>query len=115
MPDACQIGTEAEAGKRDETTGKKTTTFTEVYNGPCQFKAGNTAAGDTEAAGQRITEQSATLKLPVATSGMVRTDMVVIMTASEDDPALVGTRARIKGVFPASGTTTRRLPIEVVS
>ena len=115
MTDACKIGTETLTGTRDETTGKRITRFDVAYEGPCTFTAGQTAASDTTAAGQRFTEQGATLKLPVATSGLVRTDMVAIVTASEEDPALVGTRARIKGEFPAVGKTSRRLPIEVVT
>jgi hypothetical protein len=115
MTDTCRIGVESDGGTRNEVTGKLEQTFTKVYEGPCRFKAGNTGANAIEAAGQSLTEQTATLKLPVSTSGEVRTGMVAIMTGSATDPDLVGIRARIKGMFPASGATSRRLPIEVVT
>jgi len=115
MFDACKIGTETMTGARDETTGKRVTQFDVVYEGRCRIKAGTTGATEVAAAGQELTEQASLLKLPVATSGGVRTDMVVIITACPTDPALVGTRARIKGEHLAAGATSRRLPIEVVT
>jgi hypothetical protein len=115
MTDRCQVGTESSDRILNEETGEYETVFTPVYDGICRFKAGDTQAGEIDAAGQLLVEQDAILKLPVTTSTAVRKNMVVKVTASLSDPGLVGVRARVKGPFASSYTTARRFPVEITS
>lgn len=98
-------------------------TFESAYEGPCEFKASETVASEIDAAGQLLVEKDATLKLPVGPDGRIVTgssdavgkDMVVIVLTSVNDPALVGTRARVTSPFASSYATARRFPVEVTS
>lgn len=122
MTDTCRIGTEKRATKLND-HGLYDIVFEAAYEGPCEFKAGNTAATEIEAAGQLLVEKDATLKLPIGldariTSGSseaVSKDMVVVVLASAHDPALVGTRARVTNPFASSHATSRRFPVEVTN
>lgn len=113
MLDRCQIGTEVEGDTIDEETGQYDRVFTAVYDGPCRFKAANTAVGEIDAAGQLLVERDATLSLPVATSTLVVKDMIVKVTGSQTDPGLPGVRARIKASFASAFATARRFAVEV--
>jgi len=115
MTDKCDIGTEARSPKVNPATGKHETTFTAVYSGPCRLKTSNTAAGEIDAAGQLLVEQDQILSLPVDTSTAVGKDMVVKITASETDPGMVGTRARVKAPSVGSDMTARRFSVEVTT
>jgi hypothetical protein len=115
MTDMCVVGVETPGDVLNEETGQYEPSFTATYTGSCRFKAGTTAAGEIDAAGQLLVEKDAVLKLPVTTSGGVKKDMVVKITASLTDPALVGTTARIKGPAVGSYTTARRFSVEVTS
>lgn len=115
MTDTCVIGVESPGDVLNEATGEYEPSFTAVYDGPCRFKAGTTAAGEIDAAGQLLVEQDAILKLPIATSLEVAKDMVVKITGSLMDPALPGTRARIKNPAVGSYLTARRFTVEVTT
>jgi hypothetical protein len=125
MTDTCTIGHERESDTEiDPDTGQYAMVIDEVvYSGPCQFKAGTTAATEINAAGQLLVEQDATVKLPVGehpaitsgSSAAVEKNMTVVVLASATDPAMVGTRARIQGPFASSYTTARRFPAEITS
>jgi hypothetical protein len=113
MLDWCEIGTEVEGDTFNEETGKYDRIFTAVYEGPCRFKAANTAVGEIDAAGQLLVERDATLSLPVATSTQVGKDMIVKLTQSQTDPGIPGMRARVKGTFASAFATARRFSVEV--
>ena len=115
MTDTCQIGHETPGDVLNEDTGLYEPTFTAVYTGRCRFKPSSTAAGEIDAAGQLLVEQDQILSLPVETSTEVRKNMVVRVTGSLTDPALPGTRARIKGPAVGSYMTARRFSVEVTS
>ncbi|WP_147305307.1 DUF6093 family protein [Subtercola boreus] len=115
MPDTCDIGFDTPGTVLDDATGGYGSTFTPVYSGPCEYMAPHRLGSDVDAAGQILTDQNAILKLPVMTSLGVKKNMVAIITAARNDPALVGTRCRITGPFAGSYVTARRFPVEVVS
>jgi hypothetical protein len=115
MTDACVIGTVIPGDVLDGATGEYTPGFEVAYSGKCRFKAGATAAGEIDAAGQLLVEQDSVLSLPVARSLAVRKSMEVRMTASLTDPGLVGVTARIKAPSVGSYRTARRFAIEVTS
>lgn len=81
-----------------------------VYTGKCKVRFGNTRARQGEAGGQLYAEQDLTVSFPVATSTSVGKDCVVLITASADDPALVGKRFLITTDRSQSNATSRRLP-----
>jgi hypothetical protein len=115
MTDTCQIGTVSNDKVLNESTLEYENTFTPVYDGPCEFKAGDVQASDVELAGQILVTQLSTLKLPIASSVNVRMGMEVRVTGSQTDPALAGTVARIRAPFVSAYKTARRFAVEVVS
>lgn len=86
-----------------------------VYSGPCRFKFGATQANVVDAQAQLVTEQGATLSLPVDGSGGVTTDDVAEITSNPYDPALVGKSVRITGQHVQTFATARRFGIELLS
>lgn len=115
MTDRCVIGWSRPGGVLNEETGEYEPAFEVVYSGPCRFKAGTTAAGELNAAGQLLVEQDSTLSLPINTSTGVAKDMQVRVTASLTDPGLVGVVARIQAPSVGSYRTARRFAIEVTT
>jgi hypothetical protein len=115
MTDRCVIGTRSSDQVLNPDTLEYEYVFTEVYSGPCRFKAGNVQASDVESATQLLVTQLATLSLPIDGSGDVRNGMLVRITESATDPALPGTEATIKAPFKSSYATARRFASEVTS
>lgn len=115
MTDTCQVGVEARSTVLNESTGEYGVTFTVVYDGPCEFRAGVRFGTDVDAASQLLTLQNSVLKLPVGTSAAVSKNMVAVISSSATDAGLVGTRARITGPFTDSYSTARRFQVEVVT
>lgn len=97
----------------DEETGTYTPTIVTVYSGPGRLKLNSTVVGAVDAQGQNLASQSPRLDLPVSTSGDVRVNDTVEVTASVNDPASVGLRLNIEGVFYQTDATARRFPVEV--
>lgn len=114
MAERCSVTSE-KTGVLNEATGKRETVSVTVYDGPCAFTAANVQATDVEQSGQFLVSQSATLSLPMATSGAVTKGHVVTITASVTDPALVGKKARIDAPFATSYSTARRFPITILT
>lgn len=84
-----------------------------VYEGKCKVKRSNSLQErSVEAAGQRYTEQSSSLSLPVGTSGGVLKDDEVEVLTSRTDPALVGTRYRLVARVGDDDSTSRRFTVE---
>ena len=115
MTETVRIGVESEGSTLDPATGQYDRDMAVVYEGQARLKAGSTAASEIAAEGQLLVEQDAELSLPVDTSTGVKKDMVVVVTASESDPGLPGTRARIKAPSVGSYRTARRFAVELTS
>ncbi|WP_416394219.1 MULTISPECIES: DUF6093 family protein [unclassified Curtobacterium] len=114
MTDTCRI-TRQVKGPQNEQTGKTVLVPETVYEGPCEFKAEQVQATDTEQSGQLLVTQDATLKLPIATSTAVTKGYDVEILTSLTDPGLVGVRARVVGPFASAYTTARRFPVTVTT
>jgi hypothetical protein len=97
----------------DAETGTYTPTVVTVYNGPARLKLSSTVVGTVDAQGQNLAAQTPRLDLPVATSGDVLVNDTAEITASVNDPASVGLRLNIEGVFFQTDATARRFPVEV--
>lgn len=87
------------------------TASVDVYEGKCKLRLGFSRVRRTSTAGQLAVEQSATVSLPVKTSGGIRKDDRVKITASPDDPELVGVVVWIDADRAMSNATSRRLPV----
>jgi hypothetical protein len=116
MTDTCQIGTETKGAVLDETTDEYQTVFTVLYDGPCLFRAGVRLGNEVDAAGQPLFVQNAVVKVPIeGTETLGKKGNIVVVTGSQTDPGLVGTRARVTGPFAQTYATSRRLPVVVVT
>jgi hypothetical protein len=114
MIDSCVIGVLERSTHIDEETGKYTYTLADpVYSGPCRYRAGGTAAGEIDAQGQSLVEQSDVLSLPVIGSEMVQKDMVATVALTLDAAAPFS--VRIVDNQQQTFATARRLPVERVS
>lgn len=82
-----------------------------VYEGRCKLRLGAVRVRRAEAAGQLFAEQSATLSLPVLTSGAVLKDDETIILESADDPALAGVIVWIDAKRAMTNSTSRRFPV----
>jgi hypothetical protein len=83
----------------------------QVYTGRCKLRMGGTQSLGDKAGDQRFIEQQEILSLPIDTStGVVKDDKVVI-TASEDDPGIVGTTVWIDARPQRTLATARRFPV----
>lgn len=99
---------------RDPFTGKVTPTWTTVYEGPCRVRFSSSVPRKADQAGQRFAEQSPTVWLPVHVS-VVEVDDVGEVVANPSSPGDVGTTFRVAGVHAQTHSTSRRLPVEVLS
>jgi len=112
MTDTCKVGVEREGDTLDPETNQYVREIDAAYEGPCRFKQAASAVGEIDAAGQLLIEQDAELSVPVLTSTKIRKGMVVVVTGSLTDPALVGVMARVKGPSASSQRTARRFSVE---
>lgn len=80
--------------------------------GICKVEFGKPRVTEPTPGDQPIAVENGTLHLPVATSGSVATDDVVIMISSDLNPTMVGRTFRIKGLFDQSYATAHRFPIQ---
>lgn len=83
-----------------------------VYEGPARIRTLMSRVTIRDVEGQVLAAQELTMSLPVATSGSIKAGDSVIVTASPEDPALIGRRYRIRGLFSQSQATAHRFPIE---
>lgn len=82
-----------------------------VYTGRCKLRFGGARARRSQAGDQLFVEQGPTLSLPVLKSPGVRKDDKVAITASEDDPGLVGNIVWVDANRSQTNATSRRLPV----
>ena len=100
---------------RDPETGTLTPSLTVIYEGVARLRFPVGKPRDVDQAGQAVSEQSPTLWLPVAESEDVLPGDVGEIVANPADPGSVGLRFRITGVHVQTHSTSRRLPVEVLS
>lgn len=113
MQSTCRIRRAGEPVKNRE-TGQVLPAWTTVYEGPCRVRFPSSQPREVDQAGQRFAEQSPTVWLPVDVSG-VRVDDVGEILANPHAPGDVGLTFRVAGVHAQTHSTSRRLPVEVLS
>lgn len=101
-------------------TGMLEPSWTTIYDGPAEVKFNDTRPRDTDAVGQRLSEQQPIVKFPVtgehaAAAALIRVDDQGTVTASTEDDALIGVTFRVTGMHWQSNATSRRIPVEVQS
>jgi hypothetical protein len=114
LADACVIEHPNPAGGvLDTTTGTVTPAFTTVYTGPCHI--GDATPSATEVAEAHLATLSPVITIPSSVTGVVEQDRVTI-TASQNDPELVGRKYRVQGPMHKTWGVSRRLNvIEITS
>jgi len=90
-------------------------TDTDVYVGKCRLVLRSSVVRDVDAQSQLLAVQQPELHLPVAGSSEVKNADMFELLESEGDPSLVGLKGHVAGMFPHTGSTARRLPVEVSS
>lgn len=95
--------------------GNPTVTDTTVYEGRCRLVLRSSVVRDVDAQSQLLAVQQPELHLPVAGSFGVKNADRFVLLESEGDPSLVGLSGVVAGMFPHTGSTARRLPVEVSS
>lgn len=100
---------------RNPATGKLEQSWLDIYVGKCRLKftAGQPREGDQ--AGQRFSDQSPTLSLPMAGTGSIRVDDVATIDHNPFDPEGESLRLRVTGLHVQTHSTARRLPVEVLN
>lgn len=81
------------------------------YEGIAEVIPPANSPSEAVAGGQAIAKQEGLLKLPVATSGNVATDDVIVVLSNDLDPSLIGKRFRVAGEHGGTYTVNRRLRI----
>ncbi|TFD27519.1 DUF6093 family protein [Cryobacterium cryoconiti] len=120
MIDRCVIESVTTSATLNEATGNYDTIRTRVYpplssldaDGPCLLAFNDTVVQQVDAAGQILTQNTAILSLPVATSTEVAKDHIVTYTASVNDADLVGVQLRVEGPQHETFGTARKLRVE---
>jgi hypothetical protein len=115
MTDTVLIRRKSGAPVLNQSTGELVQGYTTIYSGVCRLKMRSTVVRDVDAASQLLGVQSPELHVPVAGTADIRNDDVFELTASVGDPGLVGLSGVVVGMFPHTGSTARRLPVEVAS
>lgn len=85
-----------------------------VYEGKCKLRFGGARARRSEAGDQIFTEQGPTLSLPVRTSTGIEKNDRVEVTASADDPGMVGRIVWVDADRAQTNATSRRLPVREI-
>ena len=99
----------------DDETGDLVQTYETIYAGPCRLVLRSGVVRDVDAQSQLLGVQRLELHVPVAGTSDIRNDDLFELTASTGDPSLVGLTGVVVGMFPHTGSTARRLPVEVAS
>ncbi|MFE5309704.1 DUF6093 family protein [Isoptericola sp. NPDC056605] len=115
MPDACRITRGADVVATDPVTGAVTTTPNVVYEGECRVQSWAAQESTPEAATAVFTVERYTVSVPVAKTAAGYQPMVgddVTITASENDPHLVGRTFQVMAPLNKSRATAYRLAVE---
>lgn len=114
MVDACIIHGDPVTVFNEETLENEET-IPVIYEGRCKYRLSDAAIQPVEAVGQSLIVQRATLSLPIGSSRGIRKNHVATITASKNDPEMVGMRLLVKDSFRHTNATARRLPVEEIS
>lgn len=98
----------------DEATGRETVGTTTVYTGPCKVQRQRVAPATPEAGERTVTVEQVEIHVPVETTEVQVGDVGTI-TSAVFDPALVGRRFRVTGLFHKTYATARRLRCDEVT
>lgn len=99
---------------RDPATGTMIPSLTTIYTGPARVRFPAGQPRDVDQSGQRVTEQSPSVWIPIHAAG-IRIGDVGEVTANPHAPEDVGLKFRVAGVHAQTHSTSRRLPVEVLS
>ena len=110
LKDKCRITREGSLVWSEE-EGQYTPGVLVVYEGPCSLRNAGGASEKLQD-GREVDVFEYTLKLPFAKSGGVRSDDIVLITASRNAAANVGRKVRVKAHRTVTHATLRRLPVE---
>lgn len=110
MVDACVITGGGGAPVWNETTGQyDTPAGVTVYDGKCEVQVPNVAEQSADVGEHEWTVQAAIVKLPVIGSEGAQIGHTVTITASTNDPQLVGCVYAVTGEHHKTYATARRL------
>ncbi len=99
----------------DETTGLETAdTATQVYEGPCKVQRQRVAPQNPEAGERTVTVEQVEIHIPIEATEPQIGDVGTI-TSAVFDPALVGRRFRVAGLFHKTFATARRLRCDEIT
>jgi hypothetical protein len=113
MIDACTVHRPGDP-VTNPVTGKVTRPEEPIYTGPCQFQQTIAQAAESEAGEHEYTTQDVVWKTPV-TAGPFQVNDVVRVTASGEDPHMVGGVYRVTDLFNKTYATSQRCRVEVVT
>lgn len=118
MVDTCTVTRVDNAGTTtDPETGVVTYAYTTVYTGPCKVQTVGSTLARPEVIGD-ATRYLGRLELHVpvtGTTGDITSDDIVTVTASVNDPGLVGQVFHVRQVSHKTWLTARRFGIEEVT
>lgn len=83
--------------------------------GPARLRTSSSTVSDISTKGQAVALQTSILSLPVATSGEVKKDDIVVWVTCPHNPGLVGRKFRIKGRQDGSHNSATRFIVEEAS
>ncbi len=117
MVDTCVVYRDA-GGSADDTFNAATGALTPpvgdqtiVYEGPCMLRTEQVQARHAGEGGATVSRKLQSARVPVDAAAMVYGDILEVLTA-ENDPQLVGRRARVIDSDVHTFAITRRLQLE---
>jgi hypothetical protein len=111
MGDACTIRRENTSDTTDPVTGVGTRTYTTIYTGKCRVQQQAAIARPHDVGENEVWLVRFDLQLPVATSAGLRVGDQVTITASVNDPDLIGRVFAVNELAHKSEATSRRVGI----
>jgi hypothetical protein len=109
MVDACAIRRES-GHSTDSSTGIRTPAYTALYAGKCRVQQSLTRAAEHDAGEDYLLLLRLEVQLPMSVAGLQVNDQVTI-TASVNDPDLVGRVFLIRDLFHKTEPTARRVGV----
>ncbi len=117
MVDTCVVYRDA-GGSADDTFNSTTGALTPpvgdqtiVYEGPCMLRTENVQARSTGEGGATVSRKLQGARLPVSAAPVIFGDILEVLTA-ENDPQLVGRRARVIDSEVNTFAITRKVQLE---
>lgn len=110
MVETCTIGRQSGL-TTDQTTGKVTPAYEQVYSGPCKVQTFTNREIFKDGGEHQFIVQRYELEIPFSATG-VRTGDVATITSSQLDPDMPGRQYRVAALLNKSFATARRLSVE---